>query len=303
MATPKMGVFGTVAALLARVPVRVYHVLGLRWDGLSGPMRRVIRGLDRVACQVATDVMSVSRSLEARLLDEGVAPSSKVRVVGHGSIGVNLRRFKPVDDDERSTLRQEFGIPPSAQVVTFVARLTRDKGIDHLPSIWAGVVSNVPDAWLLVVGDPEPGESVEELSRLTRTSIRSHTSGVERVFQLADLNLSLSRREGLGMVPLEAAACGVPTAAFAVTGIIDTIEDGISGRLVAAGDAAHLIEAVSQVLTTPGELERLGDNARVNVVQRHRAEDVWEGWRAFLEDRREGRDGSPAQLEKREPNG
>jgi hypothetical protein len=30
---------------------------------------------------------------------------------------------------------------------------------------------------------------------------------------------------------------------------------------------------------------------------------VWEGWRAFLEDRREGRDGSPAQLEKREPNG
>lgn len=132
---------------------------------------------------------------------------------------------------------------------------------------------------------------------MTRTSRRSHTSEVEKLFQIADLNLSLSRREGLGLVPLEAAACGVPTAAFAVTGIIDTIEDGVSGRLVAPGGAAQLIDVVSHLLMTPGELERLGDHALDNVTQRHRAEDVWEAWREFLQGRCEGREGCTARRE------
>jgi glycosyltransferase involved in cell wall biosynthesis len=229
--------------------------------------------------------VALSGSLKARLLEESVASPSKVLVMGHGSIGVDLNRFTPVDDARRRELREERELSPSTRVVTFVARLTRDKGIDDLPIVWTGVIERVPDAWLLVVGDPDPGESIDQLRGLTRTSFLGHTSEVEKVFQLADLNLSLSRREGLGMVPLEAAACGIPTAGYAVTGIVDSVEDGVAGRLVPLGDTARLIEEITRLLSTPKELDRLGAQAQGLVRQRFRMEDVWDLWRSFLEGR------------------
>ena len=58
--------------------------------------------------------------------------------------------------------------------------------------------------------------------------------------------------EGFGMVAIEAAAHGLPTVAFATGGVVDAVDEGWSGHLVAPGDYIALMEAALLVLATPG---------------------------------------------------
>jgi phosphatidylinositol alpha-1,6-mannosyltransferase len=57
--------------------------------------------------------------------------------------------------------------------------------------------------------------------------------------------------EGFGMVAVEAAAHGLPTVAYATGGVVDAVEEGVSGRLVAAGNDAGFSAAVLDLLKNP----------------------------------------------------
>jgi glycosyltransferase involved in cell wall biosynthesis len=71
-----------------------------------------------------------------------------------------------------------------------------------------------------------------------------------------------SRREGYGVVAREAMAHGRAVVATAVGGLVDAVEDGVTGLVVPAADPATLREAISGLLNGPGERGRLGGAAR-----------------------------------------
>ncbi len=219
MGTPKMGVLGTVAAFCAFVPKRIYLVHGLRWEGLNGLRKRAIKWLDWLACMAATKVVAVSPSVVQKLESDRVCRRGKAQVLGAGSAnGVDTLRFSPVTKRGRDEVRAELRVPFDAKLVVFVGRLTHDKGISDLDVVWRGIARDVPEAWLLIVGDadsndPRDLECVEKLRTSPRTLHAPFMKPVERVFQAADVNIMLSHREGLGMVNLEAASCEVPTVA------------------------------------------------------------------------------------------
>jgi glycosyltransferase involved in cell wall biosynthesis len=92
-------------------------------------------------------------------------------------------------------------------------------------------------------------------------------SDVGAFYQMADLFVMSSVQEGLGTAVLDALALGKPVVATNSGGIPEIIEDGQTGRLVAAADPAALAQGIVEMLTNRQEATRMGNRGRQRVLQ------------------------------------
>lgn len=282
--TPKGGLLGTIAAALAGVPVRIYHMRGLPLMGERGARRALLTVTERVSCALATEVFCVSRSLRDVSIELRLAAPEKVRVLAGGSgQGVDARgRFDPdrLDPDARRRARAGLGIPDDALVFGFVGRVVRDKGLRELASAWAGVREALPHARLLVVG-PRDGSDVEPsvLGALDSDSrvhaIPVFTDDTPAAYAAMDVVVLPTYREGFPNVPLEAASMRLPVIATRIPGCVDAVEDGITGTLVPARDAAALEQAMLRYGRDPSLRMDHGRTGRARVVREFAREAIW----------------------------
>jgi glycosyltransferase involved in cell wall biosynthesis len=96
------------------------------------------------------------------------------------------------------------------------------------------------------------------------------------LYAAADLVVLPTYREGFPVVPLEAAAMGLPVVATRVPGCVDAVQDGATGALVPARDATALTAALRHYLLDPGLRHRHGREARARVLRDFRQEAMWE---------------------------
>lgn len=283
--TPKGGLLGMVAATLARVPVRVYHMRGLRMMGADGQRRELLRRCEQLSCALAHRVLCVSRSLREVAIAEGVCPPAKIRLLRSGSgQGVDATgRFNPARlcPSARLTARQRFGIGENARVVGFVGRIVRDKGVIELAEAWQMLREEVPDLHLLMVGPLEPQDSVpRDIVRMLREDPRVHLAGLDwdtpPLYAAMDVVALPSYREGFPNVPLEAASMELPVVTTRTPGCVDAIRDNDTGLLVPARDAAALAKALRRYLEDPGLRARHGRAGRTRALEEFRPEDIWE---------------------------
>jgi glycosyltransferase involved in cell wall biosynthesis len=296
--TPKGGFLGIVAAFANRVPIRVYHMHGIRGMTMQGWRRRVLMTTERLACQLSTRVLCVSASTRETALDEGLCPPHKIVVLGAGSCnGVDAQeRFDParVDDGARADLRRRLNIPGTSAVVGFVGRIVREKGIGELAAAWERLAATFPELHLVIVGplereDPVPSRVVEALRSHPRVRIVPPVANPAPYYAIMDVVVLPTYREGLPNVPLEAAAMGLPVVASRVTGCVDAIVDGVTGTLVPVATVAPLVEAVTAYLRDPDLGRRHGRNGRARVLREFRPEAVWAGVFALYQSLREPR--------------
>lgn len=283
--TPKMGVLGSLASWFLRIPRRVLVIHGIRWEGAPGVLSRVLWGLDRLACRLATDVVAVSASLAGVLSQTRVCGIGRAVVLGHGSSnGVDIDRFVPRDS---AVARRHLRVAGDGPVLCFVGRLVPDKGIDVLPAIWDRIRERFPTAKLLIAGSLErqfgtADHSADQFRSLPGSMMLGEVRAIETVFNAADLHISLSRREGLGMVALEAAASGIPTVAMRATGLEDAVSHNRTGLLIDNYDIERFVNAVCGLLSDPERMSRMGVEGRQVVVERFEQHKVWDQWVRFL---------------------
>lgn len=282
--TPKGGLLGGVAALLARVPVRIYTIHGLRLETATGLKRLVLELSERMACASAHHIRCVGPSLLKRVIEFRLTDQRKAYVVGLGAAnGVNRSRFQrtPERDTAARGLRHKLGIPHDAPVIGFVGRVVQDKGIRELCGAYARLKEYFPDLQLLLVGGFEDGDPIDPKTRKRlEDDADVHCVGMvpdaAPYYFVMDILALPSYREGLPNVPLEAAAAGIPTVATTATGAVDSVIDGITGRLVPPRDEGALAAALKELLEDDEKRRRMGqagsDWVRTNFCQ----EVVWD---------------------------
>jgi phosphatidylinositol alpha-1,6-mannosyltransferase len=161
-------------------------------------------------------------------------------------------------------------------LVVFVGRLVADKGVDDLIE----AVALLPEVQAAVVGTGQHLDAARRLAAERGVADRIEFVGwadpgdVPAWLAAADVVLAPSRigrdgwQEGQGLSIIEAMAQGRPVVATATGGIPETIEDGVSGVLVAPEDPPALARAVSALLADPEEAAAIGERARARVIQR-----------------------------------
>lgn len=229
--------YGAWSARRARVPAvltrRVTSAELRFWARLK------FRGYRRIIA-IST---AVRDELERRF---GVDPA-RIRLVASA---VDTERFRPAG--KATSIAVTLGLPAGAVVLASVAQLIARKGHDALLRAFAVLAARNPALYLICFGrgplEAALTRRIESLGLTGRVRLAGFRDDLSELLPGCDLLVHPAEREGLGVAVLEAMAAGVPVVAARAGGISDVVEDGVTGLLVAGGDAAALAAGVERVL-------------------------------------------------------
>jgi starch synthase len=275
---------GHLASLLYGIPhvVTMHSLEPLRpWKAEQlGGGYAISSWCERVSATAAAAVVAVSDGMREDILSAypEIDPA-KVRVIRNG---IDTAEYSP---DPGTEVLERYGIDLDRPYVIFVGRITRQKGV---PVLLRAAAELDPSAQLvLCAGQADTPELLDEVTELV-DGLRATRSGVvwipemlpkQDVIQLlthAAVFACPSLYEPLGIVNLEAMACGTAVVGSRVGGIPEVVDDGTTGLLVPADDPAALARALNTVMGDPALAKSMGQAGRDRAVAEF-------GWRAVAE--------------------
>ena len=275
---------GHLAGMLHGIPhvVTAHSLEPLRpWKAEQlGGGYRVSSWIESTAFAGAAAVIAVSDGMRRDILRSYPFLDENRVVVVHN--GIDLERWHPVDDTE---LVKQLGIDPDRPSVVFVGRITRQKGLPYLLRAAALLPPEVQ--LVLCAGAPDTPEILAEVQGLV-AELQTKRTGVvwiERLLPRHELSAVLTQAttfvcpsvyEPLGIVNLEAMACGAAVVGTATGGIPEVVDDGVTGRLVPIDQlqdgtgtpvdperfVADLAATLTEVVSDPAAARRMGAAGR-----------------------------------------
>jgi alpha-maltose-1-phosphate synthase len=275
---------GHLASLLYGIPhvVTAHSLEPLRpWKAEQlGGGYRLSSWIEATAFAGAATIIAVSEGMRRDIIRcYPQLDPARIEVVYNG---IDLVDWKPNRDDG---IIRGFGIDPDRPVIVFVGRITRQKG---LPYLLRAAALLPPDVQLvLCAGAPDTPEILEEVRagvsalQATRTGVvwidrQLTTNELTAVLTSATTFVCPSIYEPLGIVNLEAMACGVAVVGTATGGIPEVVDDGVTGRLVPIEQATDgtgtpldpdrfirdLASALIEVVSDPATAKQMGQAGR-----------------------------------------
>ena len=178
--------------------------------------------------------------------------------------GVELSAFRPQGTRDRAAARTLLGLADVPTVVC-VGDLTAERGQTDLLDAWPAVLAAVPEARLLVVGDgPERGRLARRATELSGVTIVGARSDLRLWLAAADVVALPDRRDGLGLVAVEAMASARSVVATAVSGVVECLPDE-AGAIVGPRDPEALAAALAARLLAPATADAEGRAGRTHV--------------------------------------
>jgi len=271
--TPKAGLLGMIAARIRKTPTRLYHVRGLRAEGLSGAVAKISLISEKLAASAATHVLCDSESLLNKMHELKLVKPYKGTVLGAGSCnGVDIERFRPPTNDERTSSRASLGLSDEDIVIGFVGRLAVDKGIKELTKAARNAHEFNEHLKLVLVGPVEEedagalSQTLKELADAPWVTMTGPVTDTRSTYWAFDLFCSPSYREGFPIAILEAQACGLAVITTRATGCADSIDPDITGFLVNSQDSTNLQTAIQTLVEDASARKNMGAVARVRTA-------------------------------------
>ncbi len=246
-----------------------------------GPIVGKLAGAQVLATVHSDKPYSAMEKLALATSDLVLACGSQVKnnickFVPAGKVGVLDNAIRTSDNKKdfcRDNVLKKFGIKAGSKLVISLGRFTSLKGFDVLIEAFRRVVSEVPDAVLLIGGDGE------EKGRLTKL-VESYRLGgniilpgmvieVHELLAACDLYVNSSKWEGLPMTLLEAMAHGKPMVATNVGGNSEVVHEGSTGILVPPEDHERLSNAIIRMLKDDGARKKAGKAAWALFTQKY----------------------------------
>ncbi|MEV8272862.1 glycogen synthase [Microbacterium sp. NPDC077184] len=280
---------GHLAALLHGIPhvVTAHSLEPLRpWKAEQLGGGYAVSGyIEKTAYEGAAAVVAVSEGMRADILRSYPAlDPAKVRVIYNG---IDTDSWHPVDDPG---LLRELGVDPERPSVVFVGRITRQKG---LPYLLRAAESLPPEVQLvLCAGAPDTPQILAEVEELVRglQATRDGVVWIDRLLPRRELCAILTAAttfvcpsvyEPLGIVNLEAMACGAAVVGTGTGGIPEVVVDGVTGRIVPIDQVqdgtgtptdpdafvADLARVLTEVVSDPDRARAYGEAGRARARQ------------------------------------
>ena len=252
--------------------------------------RRASRGADVVHAHwlpSALPALATGKPLVLQLWGSDVALARRARPLARFLVRrarIVICASDALAEDARELGAREVRVIPSAVAIPdtvgepeepphalYVGRLSEEKGVRELAEASVGLP-------LVVVGDgPLRGLFPQAVGFVPPSELGPH-------YQRAAIVVVPSRREGYGMVAREAMAHGRPVVATAVGGLVDAVEDGVTGLLVPPCDSRALRAELERLLADPSLRSRLGGAARERALESSGAEAYVRALRAVYRD-------------------
>jgi alpha-maltose-1-phosphate synthase len=225
---------------------------------------------ERVSATSAAAVVAVSDGMRADILTAyPEIHAERIRVIRNG---IDTSEYAP---DAATWVLDRYGIDPGRPYVIFVGRITRQKGVPVLLRAASGLDQQAQ--LVLLAGQADTPELEAEVTELV-AGLRASRTGViwipemlpkPEVIQLlshATVFACPSIYEPLGIVNLEAMACGTAVVASRTGGIPEVVADGRTGLLVPPGEPEPLAAALNTLIRDPDRAAAMGEAGRKRAV-------------------------------------
>jgi glycosyltransferase involved in cell wall biosynthesis len=271
--TAKAGAVGRVAAVLTgpgRRPVVVHTFHGHVLRGYFGRAGTLLfRAIETVLARVTDRLVAVSPEVRDELVGLHVAPRKKFSVV---RLGIELEPRVHFDGDV-AELRRRHGIAAEKFVVGWFGRMTAVKRTDDLLTMLAGLRERGIDALLLLVGDGDDRDRLEQRAHdlgLARSCLfTGYQEDVAPWYAICDAVALTSASEGTRVTLIEALAAGRPVVATKVGGVPDVVDEGETGFLVRPRDTHALAERLEILARDPERRAAMGAAGRERMLERY----------------------------------
>jgi len=260
-----------ISAAAARL-TGIKHVLTVQATGrygdlpIKGAMMRLkniyMRYYDLFSLKNASGIIAVSETIKKEILAVTALAGTGSKTIFIGN-PVDCSVFSPLD---RKALRKAHDIPDNRFIIGAGGRLTRQKGLEYLLGACALLKRRRTDFLLLIAGDGPLKEKlvhqagVQGLDNFVRFT--GYSRKMNEFYNLCDIFVLPSLWEGMPLAVLESMACGVPAIAAEVSGIRETIKDGVNGWIVPCKDSQSIYLRLFEHINNPAALPAVGKKAR-----------------------------------------
>jgi glycosyltransferase involved in cell wall biosynthesis len=187
-----------------------------------------------------------------------MVPMEKIEIFPNA---VNADDFKNKD----WSFKRNLSIPEEGEIVLFLSRLFREKGVFDLIESIPEVIGEFEKVYFVFAGDGPDKPGMEEackrkeIDKVVRFTGNLQEEDVRKAFSCADIFVLPSYTEGMPMAILQALAAGLPVIATPVGAIPDFIKDGINGFLVQPHSPGQLAEKLMLLLRDAGIRKKMAD--------------------------------------------
>lgn len=244
-------------------------------------MQKTFGPFKRIAFIMSKTIISISTPLTTSYLKENLDATKIVQIPN----GVDLIKFAPISSSEKNILRARLGLNPESRYIIFVGAVIPRKGIDILVSAFFRLAAQIDDLHLLIVGpddftdrqrhQPETNQFVIDLhQQIDKAGLSNRVlwtgmvNNVNEYLQASDIFSFPSRREGFGIVIIEAMSVGLPVVVSSLDGISsDIIHSGHDGIIVQNEDPDEYARHLFYLLTDKPAALQMGEYARQRVQE------------------------------------